>query len=106
MIPDYPAGALSHDFRLRGYRVAAMATVAYSLVIIYASLQPFTGWRVSPLPFGAFLSAPWPRWITSEDIVFNLAAYLPLGFLLALALCVRLHPRSAVLLAALCCAML
>lgn len=94
---------MPHDFRSRGYRVASMAALAYSLVIIYASLQPFTGWQTEATPFGVFLIAPWPRWISLEDVVFNFAAYLPLGFLLALALCARLHPRSAVLLAALAC---
>jgi len=106
MMPDYTAGAMPHDFRSRGYRVALMAALAYSLVIIYASLQPFTGWQAVTTPFGAFLLAPWPRWITIEDVVFNFAAYLPLGFLYALALCVRLHPRNAVLLAATACAVL
>ena len=106
MMPDYTAGAMPHDFRSRGYRVAAMAALAYSLVIIYASLQPFTGWRTETLPFGAFLFAPWPRWISLEDIGFNFAAYLPLGFLLALALCARLHPRNAVVLAIIACAAL
>ncbi len=101
-MPDYTAGAMPHDFRSRGYRVAAMAALAYSLVIIYASLHPFTGWRTD-LPFGAFLFAPWPRWISLEDVGFNFAAYLPLGFLLALALCARLHPRNAVLLALISC---
>ena len=100
MMPDYTAGTMPHDFRSRGYRVAAMAALAYILVIIYASLQPFSGWGAEPVPFGAFLFAPWPRWISLEDVGFNFAAYLPLGFLLALALCARLHPRMAVLLAA------
>lgn len=106
MMPDYSAGAMPHDFRSRGYRVAAMAGLAYSLVIIYASLQPFSGWRTETAPFGAFLLAPWPRWISLEDVGFNFAAYLPLGFLLALALCARLHPRNAVLLSVMACATL
>jgi VanZ family protein len=101
MMPDYTAGATPHDFRSRGFRVAAMAALAYSLVIIYASLQPFTGWQFGQTPPGAFLLQPWPRWITLEDVLFNVIAYLPLGFLLALALCARLRPGSAVLLATL-----
>jgi len=105
-MPDYTAGTMPRDFRSRGYRVAAMAALAYSLVIIYASLKPFTGWGAEPVPFGAFLLAPWPRWISLEDVSFNFAAYLPLGFLLALALCARLHPRMAVLLAAVTAALL
>jgi VanZ family protein len=101
MMPDYTAGAMP-----RGYRVAAMAALAYSLVVIYASLYPFIGWQAIEIPFGKFLSAPWPRWITLEDVGFNFAAYLPLGFLLALALCAWLHPRSAVIIAAVACTML
>ena len=100
-MPDYTAGAMP-----RGYRVAAMAALAYSLVVIYASLYPFIGWQAIEIPFGKFLSAPWPRWITLEDVGFNFAAYLPLGFLLALALCAWLHPRSAVIIAAVACTML
>jgi hypothetical protein len=30
-----------------------------------------------------FLTAPWPRYITLEDIAVNVAAYVPLGFLLS-----------------------
>lgn len=93
-------------FRSRGYRLAAMAALAYSLVVIYASLQPFSGWRAAAAPWGGFLLAPWPRWITLEDLTFNFAAYLPLGFLLALALCTRKPPRSAVLMAASACVVL
>ena len=100
-MPDYTAGAMP-----RGYRVAAMAALAYSLMVIYASLHPFIGWQAIEVPIGMFLSAPWPRWITIEDIGFNFAAYLPLGFLLALALCARLHPRSAVIIAAVTCTLL
>lgn len=83
-----------------------MAALAYSLVIIYASLQPFSGWRPAPGTWGGFLLAPWPRWITLEDVVFNFAAYLPLGFLLALAGCARKPARVAVLMAAATCVVL
>ena len=106
MMAGYTAGIASHGPRSRGYRIAAWAALAYSLVIIYASLQPLSGWHAAAAPFGAFLAAPWPRWITLEDIGFNFVAYLPLGFLMTLALCARLHPGSAVLLAASGCALL
>lgn len=97
---------MQQDFSSRGYRVAAMAALAYSLVIVYASLQPFSGWRGTALYPGVFLFAPWPRWITLEDIGFNFAAYLPLGFLLMLALRARCSPRVAVILATLLGALL
>jgi len=53
----------------------------YGALIVYASLYPFTGWRVpGAAPFD-FLLLGWPRWWTSFDLVSNLFGYLPLGFL-------------------------
>ena len=80
-----------------------MAALAYILVIIYASLQPFIDWRGLSGDFGGFLFEPRPRWITVDDVLFNFAAYLPLGFLLALALCARWSTQAAVVLAAIAC---
>lgn len=80
-----------------------MAALAYILVIIYASLQPFIDWRGLSGDFGGFLFEPRPRWITADDVLFNFAAYLPLGFLLALALCARWSTQAAVVLAAIAC---
>ena len=60
--------------------------LAYLVLIIYASLYPFANWRdlgLSPL---AFLDAGWPRYWTAFDLAVNVAAYLPLGFLLTLTL--------------------
>jgi VanZ family protein len=54
------------------------------LLVLYASLTPFSGWRdpgVDPL---AFVSAPWPRYLTAFDLAINVLAYVPLGFLAAL----------------------
>lgn len=87
----------------RGFRLAGMAALAYSLVIVYASLQPFTDWRALSEPFGNFLFASWPRWITANDIIFNFAAYVPLGFLLTLLLSARWSAQAAVLLAIMAC---
>ena len=71
-------------------RLAAYVALAYTLVIVYASLQPFDGWRMPPAALFDFLLAPWPRYITSGDIVLNVAAYLPFGAMLVVAL----RPRS------------
>ncbi len=87
----------------RGYRLAGMAALAYSLVIVYASLQPFTDWHPLTDPFGNFLLASWPRWITLDDILFNFSAYMPLGFLLTLFLCARWSTKTAVVLAIIAC---
>jgi VanZ family protein len=54
-------------------------TALYALLIVHASLQPFSGW-LPPLPETPFfLWAPWPRF-TAPDVVINVLAYLPLGF--------------------------
>ena len=34
---------------------------AYSVLIVYASLYPFTGWRDQEIPFWEFLFAGWPK---------------------------------------------
>ena len=54
---------------------------AYTLLVIYASLHPFSGWRDSGAPVSAFLFAAWPRYWTVFDLFTNVLAYLPLGFI-------------------------
>jgi len=65
-------------------RLAWILAVAYLLVLGYASLQPFRGWRWPPEEILHFLSAPWPRFITLQDVAVNFAAYVPLGLLLSI----------------------
>jgi VanZ family protein len=59
--------------------------LAYTALIVYASLYPFSGWHdqgISPL---AFLASPLPpKYWTGFDVAANVAGYVPLGFLLAL----------------------
>ena len=90
----------------RGLHLAWILALAYTVLIVYASLQPFRDWRFPPAEILRFLSAPWPRYITLEDVLINLAAYVPLGFLLALALRTRFAAPAAVLLAAVLAAVL
>jgi VanZ family protein len=80
-------------------RLASSLAVAYLLVIAYASLQPFTGWWVPPQEIRHFLTAGWPRYITFDDVIINIAAYVPLGFLLARSFMRRVQHRRAVVLA-------
>ncbi|GAA6142789.1 VanZ family protein [Hydrogenophaga sp. 5NK40-0174] len=55
------------------------------MLIAYASLYPFSGWRLHPqLDPLSYLWLPWPRYWTGFDLVANLLGYAPLGFLLAL----------------------
>src|SRR3972149_6210342 len=67
-------------------RLAGFVALAYTVVIVYASLQPFAGWRMPPGQVLGFLTAPWPRYLTATDIALNVAAYLPLGTMLFAAL--------------------
>ncbi len=57
----------------------------YGALIVYASLYPFAGWRVpgvGPLDFLITRTRGW----TWFDVISNLLGYLPLGFLLFVAL--------------------
>jgi VanZ family protein len=67
----------------------ASAALLYLLLIGYGSLYPFSGWRASDYGSLTFLTAPWPRFITRTDLITNVLAYLPLGYLLSAWL--RLH---------------
>ena len=60
--------------------------LAYAILIVYASLHPFSGWRDTGVSPFAFLDAAWPRYWTGFDLATNVIAYLPLGFLLTLTL--------------------
>ena len=60
----------------------------YGVLIVFASLFPFDGWRAQGIDPQVFLFAriPPPYW-TWFDVNTNIAGYVPLGFLLALACC-------------------
>lgn len=73
--------------------------VAYLLVVVYASVQPARGWRIPPAEVLNFLGAPWPRYVTFDDLLLNVLAYVPAGFLLALALRPHVRQHLAALLA-------
>ena len=65
-------------------RLPQYLAALYALMIVYASLEPFSGW-MAPLPDTPFfLFAPWPRRFTRFDVAINVLAYAPFGFLLAL----------------------
>ena len=63
--------------------LASWLAWVWLLLIVYASLYPFTGWRL-PAAGGwvVWLHLPWTRWIPGFDPASNLLGYLPLGFLL------------------------
>jgi VanZ family protein len=65
--------------------------VAYLLLVVFASLHPFSGWRDRGLPAFAFLTASFNRPVPAFDVVVNVLGYLPLGFLAVLAAYPRLR---------------
>lgn len=82
-------------------RLPLYAAVAYGLLILYASLYPFNGWRDTGAPLLAFLAAAWPHYFTGFDLVSNVVVYLPFGFFLAAVLQSRQPRWLAALLATL-----
>lgn len=66
-------------------------SLAYGAIIVYASLYSAHGWRDNGVGLFDFLSGAWPRYWTWQDAVFNILAYMPLGFLLTLS---PTHDRS------------
>lgn len=70
--------------------MARVLFAVYALLVAYASLYPFEGWRDTGLSPFAYLSAAWPRHVYRFDIAVNILGYVPLGFLAAAALRPRL----------------
>jgi VanZ family protein len=66
--------------------IATVMAVLYTLLVMYASLYPFSDWRDQGLNPFEFLTAPWPRYWSQFDTMANGVGYAPLGFLIALAL--------------------
>ena len=63
---------------------AAPLALGYALLVAYASLYPFSGWRVTADPWWLFLVS-WPRYWLRFDVISNWLGYIPLGFLCAAA---------------------
>ena len=52
-------------------RPALLLATAYAAAIVYASLEPFEGWRMPTEPLFGFLIAPWPRYTIVSDIALT-----------------------------------
>jgi VanZ family protein len=62
---------------------AVPLAAAYALLVLYASLYPFTDWRWPPgQDMAALLALTWPPWRHDFDTWSNWLGYLPLGALL------------------------
>jgi VanZ family protein len=66
---------------------AALLALVYGVLVLYASLYPFEGWRWPPgQTLWALLVLPRSVYHIPFDLASNLAGYMPLGALLTLAL--------------------
>jgi VanZ family protein len=68
------------------------------VLVIYACLHPMSGWQSSGLPVFDYLAAPWPKYFSAEDMVFNILGYLPLGLTLVASLPMAWTGRRKVLI--------
>jgi len=86
------------DFIPPGSTFARGGLLFYVLLIVYASLYPFSGWEdIGISPF-AYVMAPMPHYWTMFDVLTNIAGYIPLGMLGVFALYPRLNGYAAFLL--------
>jgi VanZ family protein len=61
---------------------AVPLAVALALLVVYASLYPFAGWRMPPVAdVWGLLDLPWPVLRSRFDDMSNLVGYIPLGAL-------------------------
>ncbi|MCK6386369.1 MAG: VanZ family protein, partial [Zoogloea sp.] len=81
----------------RSSPLAAYVAASIGLLIVYACLHPFAGWRDPGLPVFEFLTLPWPRYYTWVDLTVNVIGIVPFSFALTAALMGRLPRAWAVL---------
>ena len=91
--------APSGEIQASGARLAWFLAVAYLLLILYASLTPFSGWRAPAGRPDRVSHRALATILDGFDLAINAIAYLPLGLLLTLAL-MNYLPRDAALLGA------
>jgi VanZ family protein len=86
-------------------RASPLARILFGVYVgltVYASLYPLEGWRDHGLSPFAYLSAPWPRYVTTFDVAINLVGYVPFGFLFVAAFEPRFRGARALLAATVC----
>jgi VanZ family protein len=69
---------------MRHRSTAVPLAAAVAVLVVYASLYPFSGWRWPPGVDGwGVLRLPWPPWLGQFDAASNFFGYVPLGALVA-----------------------
>lgn len=78
---------------------ARSGLLAYTMLIVYASWFPFSGWRdIGVSPF-AYLSAKLPHYWTGFDVSINVVGYVPYGVFLVCSLYPHVRGIPAAILA-------
>lgn len=85
--------------------IATNLALVYAALVIYLSLSPFQDWQWPESVF-SYLWAPWPPYWTDFDLFINVLAYVPLGFLVSVALSKQLRRGGALVLTTALCALL
>ncbi len=83
----------------RSSPLAAWFAAVIGVLIVYACLHPFTGWRDTGLPVFDFLYQPWPRYYGRVDLIVNVIGIMPFSFALVAAIPSRLPKGWAVMVA-------
>lgn len=78
----------------------------YGVLIGYASLYPFSGWRDAGVAPWDFFFIPPVRYWSGFDVAINVIGYMPFGSLLALGVLRSTGKRHSVLVPVLCAAVL
>jgi len=78
---------------------ARLGLLMYILLIVYASLFPFSGWRDNGIAPDAFLFGPLPHYWTMFDALTNVLGYIPFGILIAFASYPHVRGAGAIALA-------
>jgi VanZ family protein len=99
--PAEPAPRAAQAAVVQSSIFARAGLLAYVLLIVYASLYPFSGWQNMGVPLQAYLFAGMPRYWTGFDLVTNVLGYIPLGMLVVFALYPHLRRTGAIALAVL-----
>ncbi|MBP0600362.1 VanZ family protein [Herbaspirillum sp. LeCh32-8] len=92
--PDTTAAPPTHAPAASSF--ARVSLLVYTLLIVYASWYPFSGWRDMGLGPFDYLWARLPYYWTGFDVWTNVAGYAPLGALLVLAMYPRVRPLWAI----------
>ncbi|QIE22240.1 VanZ like family protein [Caballeronia sp. SBC1] len=80
--------SLKH-WQRRPSALSRQALAVYTMLVVYGSLYPFSGWRSQGIGPFAYLTDPLPQYLTAFDVITNVLGYMPFGALAVLAL----YPR-------------